>query len=172
MAMNAYGVVKGIDVFKHQQVRLLIILNLEAIEPFPFNQGVEGFDAGIVPWIAFLRIAAAHLGCLPNICLRNILAATVRMDNQQLSGFPALFGFLQHLDDAGDVQITGQIPGDDFPGEQIHNAFQIDETFSCPDIGDVAAPYLIRFFRIEAFLKDIHQRHVKVTVTGRYGVTR
>lgn len=59
--MNTYRVVKSMDVFKHQVVRLLVILNFKSIQPFPFDQGMEGFDTGIIPWIAFRGIAAAHL---------------------------------------------------------------------------------------------------------------
>ena len=32
MLMNMYGVVKSMDVFKHQQVRLLVILNFKSIQ--------------------------------------------------------------------------------------------------------------------------------------------
>ena len=121
--MNTYRVVKSIDVFKHQLVRLLVILNFKSIQPFPFDQGMEGFDTGIILWIAFLGIATTHLGCFLNVCLRNVLTATVRMDDKQRVRIAALFGFLEHLDDAVNVQIARQIPGNDFPGEQIHDAF-------------------------------------------------
>ena len=88
MAVNTYRVVKSIDVLKHQLVRLPVILNFKSVQPFPFDQGMEGFDTGIIPWIAFLGIAAAHLGCFLNVCLRNVLTATVRMDDQQLVRLP------------------------------------------------------------------------------------
>ena len=107
MAMNAYGVVKGIDVFKHQQVRLLIILNLEAIELFPFNQGVEGFDAGIVPWIAFLRIAAAHLCGFLDIGLRKILTTAVRVNYYRTAWIPGLLCHLNHPNNARCIQLPG-----------------------------------------------------------------
>ena len=81
MAMNTYSVVKRINVFKYQPVRLMEILNLESIRPFPFDQGVEGFDAGIILWIAFFQVAVGLLSCFLNVCLRNVLVAAVRMDD-------------------------------------------------------------------------------------------
>ena len=77
MTVNPYGVIKGFDVFKDKPVSVFLILDVKAVKPFSFNQGMERFDAGIVIRITTMGIAALHLlrGFTPGI--GNILAATV-----------------------------------------------------------------------------------------------
>ena len=54
MAVDPDSVVKGFDVLKDQPVRLIMGLDPEAVQPFPLNQGVERFDAGVIVGIALL----------------------------------------------------------------------------------------------------------------------
>ena len=56
MAMNAQRIVKSIDVFKHQYVCLLVILDFKSIQPFSFYQGMERFNTEIIPWILWIEM--------------------------------------------------------------------------------------------------------------------
>ena len=49
----------------------------ETIQPFSLDQGVKGFDTGVVVGVTFLAVAQLELfSCFP-ICFRNILAAAI-----------------------------------------------------------------------------------------------
>lgn len=77
MTMNSDSVIKGFDVFKNQVVCVSVILNVKTVKPFSFYERIEGFNAGIVIMIIFMRIATLHVfgGFTP--CLRHILAFAV-----------------------------------------------------------------------------------------------
>ena len=79
MTMNSDSVIKGFDVFKNQVICVSVILNVKTVKPFPFYERMEGFNAGIVIRITFMRIAALHVfgGFTPR--LRYILASVVGM---------------------------------------------------------------------------------------------
>lgn len=79
--MNSDGVIKGFNVFKYKPVGMVVVSNIEPVKPFSFNQGMERFNTGIVIRVTAMGIAALHLfrGFPPGI--RNILAATVGMND-------------------------------------------------------------------------------------------
>lgn len=80
MTVSPNRIVKSLDIldiFKYETVCLLKVMNSEAIQPFSFDQGVERFNAGVVPRISLLRIAALHFCCRFSIFGSYILAATV-----------------------------------------------------------------------------------------------
>lgn len=56
VTMNSYCVVKGIDIFKHQLMRMSEILDFEAVEPLSFDKRMKRFNAGIVIRITLLGI--------------------------------------------------------------------------------------------------------------------
>ena len=45
MAVNPNSVVESLNILENQLARLVMGLDSEAIQPFPLDQGVEGFDA-------------------------------------------------------------------------------------------------------------------------------
>ena len=59
--MDTNCVVESLDIFKDEPVSLMIVLDSEAVKPFPFDHRVEGFNAGIVVGIAFVAIAELEL---------------------------------------------------------------------------------------------------------------
>ena len=52
MTMNPNCVIKGFNVFKDKSVSMFEILNVKAVKPFSFYQGMKGLDAGIVIWVS------------------------------------------------------------------------------------------------------------------------
>ena len=77
VAVNPDGIVESFNVFEDQPVCLLMGLNPESIQPFPLNQGVEGFDAGVIVRITLVTVAQLELfGGFP-IGMGNVLAAAV-----------------------------------------------------------------------------------------------
>ena len=77
MTVNPDGIIKGFDVFKNKPVGVPIILNVKAIKPFPFNQGMKGFDAGVIVRISGMRVASLQVFCSFAPGVGNILATTV-----------------------------------------------------------------------------------------------
>ena len=77
MAVNPDGIVESFNVFEDQPVCLLMGLNPESIQPFPLNQGVEGFDAGVIVRITLVTVAQLErVGCF-TVGFGNILAAAI-----------------------------------------------------------------------------------------------
>ena len=77
MAVHADCIVKRIYIFKDVSVCFFIILYLKSAKPFPFYKRMEGFDAGVVPRIAFLGITVNHPASGVEKLLRYILASTI-----------------------------------------------------------------------------------------------
>lgn len=48
MAVNTDCIVKSFNIFKNEAVGMSVILYLETIQPFSFNEGVESLNAGII----------------------------------------------------------------------------------------------------------------------------
>ena len=61
MAVSPNSVIKGFDILKNKPVCMAVVINCEAVQLLPFNQGMEGFYAGSIVWITAMRIAALHL---------------------------------------------------------------------------------------------------------------
>ena len=49
--MDTPGVVEHVNVLKYQPMRMLYVTDPEPIQPFPLDQRVERFNAGIVPGV-------------------------------------------------------------------------------------------------------------------------
>ena len=52
--MNSFRIVESFQIFENQAVCLLVIVNFKAVEPFTFDNRMEGFNAGIIPRKCFL----------------------------------------------------------------------------------------------------------------------
>ena len=81
MAVNPNSVIKRFYVFEDKTIRMIIVAYVKSVDPFPLDQGVEGFDTGVIVRITAVRIAPLHLtGCLaPGGGY--ILASSVCMNN-------------------------------------------------------------------------------------------
>ena len=77
MTVNPDGVIERLDIFEDQSISPADGLNAETVQPFPLDQGMEGFDTGIIVGIAFMAIAQLELFCGVLISLGNKLAAAV-----------------------------------------------------------------------------------------------
>ena len=110
MAVGSNRVVKGFDVFEYQTVRLPKVVNPEAIQPFPFNQGVERLNAGVIPWISLLGIASLHLFRRLPVFGSHILAAAVRMNQQRPVNLATRLCLDDCIDDAGHDQPLRERP--------------------------------------------------------------
>ena len=77
MTMDSDGVIKGFNIFKYKTVSMIVVFNIEPVKPFSFNQGMEGFDTGIVIRITAMGIATLHRFCSFTPGTGNILAATI-----------------------------------------------------------------------------------------------
>lgn len=60
MTMDSDRVIKGFNIFKYKTVGMIVVFDIEPVKPFSFNQGMEGFDTGIIIRITTMRIAALH----------------------------------------------------------------------------------------------------------------
>ena len=63
MTMNSDSVIKGFNIFEYKPVGMIVVFDIEPVKPFSFNQGMEGFYAGIVIRITPMRIAMLHRFC-------------------------------------------------------------------------------------------------------------
>ena len=79
MAVNPDGVIEGLNVFEDQPVCLVMSLDPETIQPFPLDQGVEGFDAGVIVGITLVAVAQLELLRGFSVSLRNVLHTPVRI---------------------------------------------------------------------------------------------
>ena len=86
MAVNPDGVVESLDILKDQGISPVEGLNTEAVQPFPLDQGVEGFDAGVIVGITLVAVAQLELfGGIP-VSLGNVLRTAIAVQNQRLVG--------------------------------------------------------------------------------------
>ena len=60
MAVNPHCIVERFYIFKHKPVCMAVIYDMEPAGPFPLDQGMEAFYAGVVPGAGFRRITAFH----------------------------------------------------------------------------------------------------------------
>ena len=75
--MDPYRVVESLDVFENEPVGLGTVPDLEPIQPLSLDQGMEGFNTGIVIRISLSTVAQLELlSCLP-VSFRNKLRAAV-----------------------------------------------------------------------------------------------
>jgi len=56
MAVDPDSAVESLNVLEDQPVCLVMRLNPEAVQPFPLDQGVEGFDTGVIVGIALVAV--------------------------------------------------------------------------------------------------------------------
>ena len=77
--MNPDSVIEGFDIFENQFVGMTIIGNLKAVQPFPFDQGMEGLDAGIIIRVAFVAVAELKLFRSLFVGFGNVLASAIGM---------------------------------------------------------------------------------------------
>ena len=63
MAVDAYCIIKGLNIFKNKTVSMVIVLYLETVQPFPFNQGVECLNASIIIGISCMSVTALYASC-------------------------------------------------------------------------------------------------------------
>lgn len=67
--MSPNSVIKVFDIFKNKPVCMTVVIDCEAVQSLHFNQGMEGFYAGIIVWITAMRIAALHLFSSFSLCI-------------------------------------------------------------------------------------------------------
>ena len=60
MTMNPDGVIEGFNVFKDKPVCMAIVSDVEPVQPFSFNQGMEGFNTSIIVRITAMRIVKCY----------------------------------------------------------------------------------------------------------------
>ena len=155
VTVDSNRVVKGFNVLENQAVCMVKIAYLKAIQPFPLDQGMKGFDAGIVIGIALVTVTELELFGDFAVCLGYVLAATVRVKDQRLIGVSALHGLLNGVNNAGDLHRLRKAPRDDFTGIQVHNAVKVNKAVNGPNIRNVGAPNGIGTVRIELLVKDV-----------------
>jgi len=61
VAVDPNGVIKGFDILEYKPIFVLVVNNRKAVKSLPFDQGMEGFYAGIIVWITAMGIATLHL---------------------------------------------------------------------------------------------------------------
>ena len=166
MAVNPDGVVESLDVLKDQGVSPVKGLNTEAVQPFPLDQGVEGFDASVIIGTALVTVAQLELfGGIP-VSLGNVLRTAIAVQNQRLVGLASSFGQVDSLHYILGFQGWRKYPGDDFPGVKVHNAGQVGKAFVGVDVGDVGTPYGVGTVGIELFIQDVMQFLAEVGIDG------
>ena len=166
MAVNPDGVVEGLDVLKDQGISPVKGLNTEAVQPFPLDQGMEGFDAGVIVGITLVAVAQLELfGGIP-VSLGNVLCTAIAMQDQRLIGLPPGLGQIDCFHYILGFQGWGKYPGNDLPGVKIHDAGQVGKAFVGVDVGDVGTPYGVGTVRIELLIQDVVQFLTEVGVNG------
>ena len=70
-------IVKSLNVLENQAVCMVKIAYLKAIQPFPLDQGMKGFDAGVVVRISLVTVTELELFGDFAVCLGYVLASAV-----------------------------------------------------------------------------------------------
>lgn len=115
--MNPNGIVKSFDVFKDEHISVLVISNRKEVEPFPFDKGVKGLDAGIILWIAFMGIATLHIVGSVHPSGRYILTATIGMNDKWLGGISESLCLMNCINHGRYLHRIRKSPSNDFFGE-------------------------------------------------------
>ncbi len=68
MTVNTDGIVESLDVFEDKPVGMPEIFDPEPVKPLTFDQGVKGFNAGIIIRITFMAVAKLKLLCSFAVC--------------------------------------------------------------------------------------------------------
>ncbi len=166
MAVNPDGIVESLYVLEDQGVSLGMSFNAETVQPFPLDQGVKGFDTGVIVGIAFVAVAQLELfGGVP-VSLGNVLGAAIAVQDQWLIGLAPGFSQIDCFYYILGFQGWSKYPGNDLPGVKVHNAGQVGKSLMGVDVGDVSAPHGIWPVRIELLIQNVVQFLAEVRVNG------
>ena len=114
VTVNANGVVESLYVLKNEPVGVVVILNAKPVQPLTLDKRMEGFDARIVVWVAFVAVAEIEFfGSFP-ICFGNVLTASIGMENERQVGISTEFSLVYGVDNAGYFHVVGERPCNDF----------------------------------------------------------
>lgn len=126
------------------------------------------FTAGIVKWIAFFGKRLHNIQGIQKLpeCTGRILGSLVGMEHQPIRSVPFFVSLPKGCNHKLCIGIGGNMPGNDFSGEQIHYDTQIVPFPVCLDVGNVADPNEIRSFLVKILLQMIAARSV-IGMSGR-----
>ena len=118
-----------------------------AVDLLGFERMHEALGLGVV----LRRSRATHAGVgadlaqAQGVVAAGVLHAAVGMMDQVLQRTATRGdGLVERLERQAGLQMIGERPADDFPGEGVHDHRQIDELLRQTDVGDVRDPDMIR----------------------------
>ena len=156
-SMRAFGVVEAVDIFADRLVELVVIMVGAAVGLFFLEVLEEALAAGIVKRIAFLREGLHDIQLIqhPFKGIGCVLCASVGVKHQTLRASAERISLPESLDHQFAVGPWRQFPGDDFPGEEIHDNAKIVPLAGGFQVGDIAYADQIRRFLIELLVQVI-----------------
>ena len=155
--MRSFGVIEAVDIFEDGLVELVIIMVGAAVGFFFLEVLEEALAAGIVKGITFLREGLHDIQLIqhPFKGIGCVLCAPVGVEHQAFRASAEGISLPESLDHQFAVGPWGQFPGDDFPGEEIHDNAKVVPLAGCFQIGDIAYPDQIRRFLIELLVQMV-----------------
>ena len=77
MTVDSNRVVKSLNILENQAVCMVKIAYLKAIKPFTLNQGMKGFNAGVVIGTALVTVAKLELFGYFAVCPGYVLVSAI-----------------------------------------------------------------------------------------------
>ena len=156
-SMWSFGVIEAIDIFEDRLVELIVIMVITAVGFFFLKILEKALAAGIVKRIAFLREGLHNIQLIQYLfeSVGCILRAPVGVEHQAIRASAEGIGFPKGFDHQFAVGSRGQFPGDDFPGEEIHDNTKVIPLAGGFQIGDITYPDQVRRFLIKLLVQMI-----------------
>ena len=170
-SMWPFGVIEAIDIFEDRLVELIVIMVGAPVGFFFLKVLEEALTAGIVKRIAFLREGLHDIQLIqhPFKGIGCVLCAPVGVKHQTLWTSAERISFPEGFDHQIAAGPRRQFPGDDFPGEEIHDNTKVIPLTGGFQVGDVACPDQIRRFLIELLVQMVV---ISPVITFRSAVMR
>ena len=166
--MFASRVVEAVDVFEEGDFDLATGLPVATPDEFGLQRLEEAFDGGIVVTVAFPthRHLEPVLAQQLLIVVGTILRPAIGVMNAAWWWPSDRDGHVQRPQGKILLHAVADGPANDAPREKVNDHGQIDPTFPCPDISDVARPLLVRPARGKVLLQEIRRDVEGVIAVG------
>lgn len=157
ISMRTPRVVEALDVLEDRQLQIFERVIMPTVNLLLFQVLKERFTDGIVKGIAFLGKGLDNIQGVQELAESEggILRAAIRMKNETIGGLPGRIGALESGHHKVNIRLAGNVPGDDFPREEIDHDAEIIPFLPNSDIGEITGPNEIGRFLVELLVQMI-----------------
>ena len=166
--MRSFWIVVPFYVLKYRKLQLLQGTVTFAVCFFFLQIFEKAFTAGIVKRIAFLWKRLHNIQRIQKLpeCEGGILGSPVGVKHKAVRGLPFFVSSSKCSDNQFCISMGRNMPGNDFPGKEIHHNTQIVPFPSGFEKGNVTGPYKIGSFLFKILLQMVRTGLI-VRTSGR-----